>query len=186
MVVHSNKFLFIFTFFLMLTSSFCFAEETDKYKTQILAEVQKKFTVALVELEMATGKCYEDQKTSSLNASLFKNINISHEEMMVALFYFSQKSILECITEIKYKNLAYFLLKYQSTLKSYKENLELSPYVFFDSGLEERLEIRYNKISPKYRVALEQIPGLSTPFDSSKIFKEIELEIYGIKEKNTY
>lgn len=186
MVVHIKKFVFSFSLILMLISSITFAESSDKYKTQILGEVQKKFTIALMEVELAMGKCYEEKKVSSLNASLFKDIKITHEEMMTALFYFSQKAILACVTEAKYKNLAYFSLKYQSTLKSFQEETELSPYIFFDSGLEERLEIRYNEISSKYRTALEKIPELSKPFDSSKVLNQVELEIYGITPKDIY
>ncbi len=186
MVVHSNTTTLFFTFFLIFLPLTSFAEEPYKYKKQVISELQKKTDIALVALEEATGKCYEKKKTSSINVSHFKDINISHKNMMTALFYFSAKADLECITEIKFKNLAYALLKYQRTLQIYNEDLEPLPYVHFSLGTDEELKIRYNEISPKYRAALEKISGLSKPFDSGKIFRQIELEIYGITPKNIY
>jgi hypothetical protein len=167
-------------------SSISFAEEPYKYKKQVLLKLQEKTEIAMTELEAAAGKCYEEQKASSLSIAHFKDINISHKEMMTALFYFSAKADLECITEIKFKNLAYSLLKYQRTLKSYNESLKPLPYVHFSSGTDEELEIRYTELPLKYRTALEKILELSKPFDSGKILKQIEFEIYGITPKDIY
>ncbi len=175
MVVRFNKIiLFVSLFFITVFSPVTFAEELYKYKAQILSEVQKKFTIALMELEIATGECDAEKERSHLNASHLKGINLTGKEMMTALFYFSAKADLECITEAKYKNLAYSSLIYQSTLKSYNENLEFSPYIFFNSGTDESLKIRYNEIAPEHRDALERIPELSKPFDGYKMFKQIE------------
>jgi hypothetical protein len=183
MVVRFNKMALFFVFIFMILSSITFAEEPDKYKVQALSVIKKEFTVSLMELEEAMGKCVEEERKSNLNASHFKGINISHKEMMTALFYFNAKANLECITKAKYKNLAYALLKYQRTLQSQNEDLEIPPSSYFSPGTDEAFEIMYNEISLKYRVGLEKIPELSKPFDVSKVLKEIELDVYGIKSK---
>lgn len=186
MAVHINKILLSFAFILIMQSSISFAEEPYKYKAQTLSAVQKKFEIALIELEEAISKCNEEKKMSNLSASHLKKINISYKEMMTILFYFSAKADLECVTKLKYKNLSYALLKYQRTLQSHNKDLDPLPYTYFDAGHEEQFEIRYNEIPSKYRAILEEIPELSRPFDDSKILREVEIEIYDMKPKDIY
>jgi len=46
----------------------------------------------------------------------------------------------------------------------------------------EELKVKYKKIDLKQRVALEQIFGLSKPFNDFKLLKRIESEIYGVQK----
>lgn len=176
--------ILLFVFILALIPSTVFADE-EKYKKQIIQMIHKEFQVATIELEKAIEKCDLEEKSSIPSVSLFKKINISQEEMMVALLHLGLKASSECITETKNKNFSYYLIKYQNILKFYNEpeyqDIDLSLVTHPSPGFKEMLQIRYNEISPEFRAALEDIPELLKPFNHSKLLDRIESELYSIK-----
>ncbi|MCF6346075.1 MAG: hypothetical protein L3J00_06355 [Thiomicrorhabdus sp.] len=184
MVVYRDKVILPFIF--MLVFPYAFAEDEDKYKVQVISAVREEAQIATLELEEAIGKCSEAEKASVPDASYFKDIKISAKEMEVSLIYLSIKAKSECITEARYKDFSYSLIKLRSVLKHYNdsdfEEIDVDEFSMYSHPLpwlDVELSIKYNEIDPQQRAALEQVPGLSKPFQPIKLLKKIEFEIYG-------
>ncbi|VAW45825.1 hypothetical protein MNBD_GAMMA03-829 [hydrothermal vent metagenome] len=182
MVVQFSKFLFLI-FVFILTLPVVFAEE-QKYKKQIIFALQKEAQIATKELSEAITKCNKKEKESNPSLLYFKNLNISQKNLNTALFYLSYKARTECVTKLKYKNFAYYLIKYQRVLKYYDhpeyEDVNLSALAYSGPpGVEEELKLKYNAIDLKHRIVLEKVPELSQPFNFSQLMDRIESEVYG-------
>lgn len=184
MAVQFSKFLFLI-FVLTLTLPVAFAEE-QKYKEQIIFALQKEAQIATKELSEAISSCTKKEKESNPRLLSFKNLSIPQKTLNTALFYLSYKARTECVTKLKYKNFAYYLIKYQRVLKYYDhpeyEDVNLSELAYpGPPGVEEELKLKYNDIDLKYRTALEKIPELSQPFNFSQLIDKIESELYRSK-----
>ena len=161
------------------------AEEEEKYKIQIISAIHKEFQIATREIEEATEKCFNKERTSNLTLLPFKKINISQEEMVTALFYLGLKANRECITDIKYKNLSYYLRKYNGILKHYShpdyQEKDFLTITHSNMAFKEKLKIKYNEIAPKYRESLEKIPEVSKPFKFSQLIEQVQSALYDSK-----
>ena len=168
-----TRFFVILLMLLSYTGS-AYAEDTELEK-EVLLQVDNELKRVTRNLEGTLDKCNAIAANRTIDLSLFKDI--SFEGLRYSLLYLSRKAMDKC-SLVAWKNYSYTLSKVKSVYEHYgktpPDEVNLSSTIHFNTWQNMELEAKHKKIPAQYRVALDAMDALKTPFKATVLVDRIE------------
>jgi len=146
------------------------------YTTEVVQLAYEKWTDALADLEKKVGACGNERMKTVIPSQVLPALPLSDREWEMALAHLSIKALNRCVGGLRGEA----LLAYSRFRDFEKQvtggnaidtgpyNVELLCCMSVFGSME--IELEYQKIDPKIRPTLENIPELNQPFNSIKTF----------------
>ncbi len=169
----------ILLFTMMLISIPCYANNPAVEK-QVLKQTYDEIKIATERYETVFSNC-KKKASRNIDVSLFKEIKLSLDDLSHALVYLSRKAQERC-EKAELQNYFFTLSKgkaiYDHYGKAPPKEVHLLNAVHYSTWRHLELGVRFNSIPSKYRLMLEEMEELKSPFMSLNLSDKIEKKYF--------
>ena len=166
---------FIFTGLIITFAVSATAKQEPQFKDtseeKILQFTYSKLQRLTNQLEKKTVECTRSRKNTTLPKTIFKNLKLTTDEQRTSLVYFSRRAHDNCTGKTLLGKVIIALAQFKELEKRYrgkntietKYNLEILCCLGWEG--QAKIEMAYQKISPKLRKKLRSNSELQKPFN---------------------
>ena len=150
-------------FVLMSLTSICFADAS--IEKDVLALVNSEITLVTKQLNATIDRC--KPKHRKIDVSSFADIKIPIDELLPTLIYLHNKARKKCesgVWEQYFYTLSKAKIVYDHYGKKKPDEIDMLDTMHHVAWHQLELKVKFNKLDPEDRMALERIEELQSPF----------------------
>ena len=149
--------------------------DNQEFEKEVLKQASNEIKIATDSFDVMSVKCKEIAKNRKIDVTLFKDILF--DDLKYSLLHLSRKAFDQCLIN-ETKNYSYSLSKVKGVYKHYgktpPDEVNILDVIHFSDWQDMELEAKHRHIPSRYRVILDDMEDLKTPFEATVLVDQIQ------------
>ncbi len=164
-----------YLFFLAVVIAYPSYADNSEFEKEVLEQASNEVKIATDRFDAMSIKCKEIAKNRKIDVSLFKDILF--DDLKFSLLHLSRKAFDQCLIN-ETKNYSYSLSKAKGVYEHYgitpPDEVNVLDVIHFSDWQNMEIEAKHKKIPAQYRVVLDAMDALKTPFEVTVLVDRID------------